>query len=151
MTDDTPAVPSEEESQLQPLRQRREELLEQHRTAQAHYYWCVGFLLACLFAGILCWWWYSGYNAYSTTVVIVAFLMAGLASGLAALPMFRASLRDAKTDIENIEFRIDLSSYPASAREARAEQLLRLNDMQLRRYYDLNLSQNRWVFGLGIV
>jgi hypothetical protein len=53
-------------------------------------------------------------------------LMAGLASGLAALPMFRASLRDAKADIEDTEFRIGLSSYPVSAPETRAEKLLRL-------------------------
>jgi MFS family permease len=144
-------VPSEQESQIQPLRQRREELLKRERTAQVHYYWCVGFLLACLFAGILCWWWYSGYNAYYTNVVIDAVLLAAIAGGLASLPMFRANRRDAKVDIEDTDFRIDLSSYPVSAREARAEKLLRLNDIQLRRYYDLNLNQNRWVFGLGIV
>jgi len=151
MRDDTLAVVDEQESQFQPLRQRRDELLERQRTAQVYYYCCVGFLLACLFAGILCWWWYSGINAYYKEVGKVALLMAGLALGLTLLPMFRASLRDAKADIEDTDFRIDLSSYPVSAREARAEKLLRLNDVQLRRYYDLNLSQNRWVFGLGIV
>ncbi|MGC2111142.1 MAG: hypothetical protein WA655_16620 [Candidatus Korobacteraceae bacterium] len=151
MTDDAAAVPHGQESQLQPIKQRREELLGRLRTAQVLYYSCLGFLLTCLFAGILCWWWYLGINAYYREVAIVGILMTGLALGLAVLPMFRDSLREAKVDIEDTEFQIDLSSYPASAREARAEKLLRLNDIQLRRYYDLNLSQNSWVFGLGIV
>lgn len=151
MTKETPTDPSEPESQLQPLRQRREEFLERHRSAQVRYSWCIGFLLACLFAGILCLWWYSGINAPTRQVVIVALLMAVLTAGFAGLPVLRANLLDAKADIDEIDFRVELSSYPVSARETRAEKLLRLNDIQLRRYYDLNLSQNRWVFGLGIV
>lgn len=151
MTDDVAAVPNGQGKELQANEQRREEQVRRLRTAQVLYYSCLGFLLGCLFAGILCWWWYSGINAYYREVLIVGILMTGLAFGLAVLPMFRDSVREAKADLEDTEFQIDLSSYPASAEEARAEKLLRLNDIQLRRYYDLNLSQNSWVFGLGIV
>lgn len=153
MRDETQTVPSEEipEKQLQCLTDSKNELLERRRTKQVHYYWCVGFLMACLFTGILATWWYSGINAYYKHVMIIAFLMAGIAAGLAVLLFIRTDLRDVKADIQEIEVRIDLSDHPVSPSETHAEKLLRLNDAQLRRYYDLNLSQNRWVFGLGIV
>jgi hypothetical protein len=62
----------------------------------------------------------------------------------------RAKLRDLDNDLGQIEFQIDLFSHKLSEEELKAEKLLRLNDFQLRRYYDLNLNQNRWVFKLGI-
>ena len=140
-----------EEKQLQYLQERRTELLERRRTKQVYFSWCVGFLLACLSAGILVTWWYSGINAYYPHVAIIALLMAGIVAGLAVMLTIRTDLRDVNADIQDTDLRIDLSAYPVSPRETHAEKLLRLNDAQLRRYYDLNLSQNRWVFGLGIV
>jgi hypothetical protein len=68
----------------------------------------------------------------------------------AMLPSYRQRLRDADTDIQELDFQIDLQQFQVSNIESRAEKILRINDFQLRRYYDLNLSQNLWVFGLGI-
>jgi hypothetical protein len=62
----------------------------------------------------------------------------------------RAKLRDLDNDLGQIEVQIDLFSHKFSEEELKAEKLLRLNDFQLRRYYDLNLNQNRWVFKLGV-
>jgi hypothetical protein len=146
MADDTPGVPREQQGQLQPLRQRLEGLLKWHRSAQLLYYLCIALALAGLFSGILARWWNSGRQI--TRTELVAYLCG--VGALAVVPMFRAKLRDVEADIQDVDLRIDLYSYPASSREIRAENILRLNDIQLRRYYDLNLSQNRWVFGLGI-
>jgi hypothetical protein len=62
----------------------------------------------------------------------------------------RVKTREYEADITQLEFQIDLVSHELSQREFKAEKLLRLNDFQLRRYYDLNLYQNRRVFNLGI-
>ncbi len=69
---------------------------------------------------------------------------------LAMLPYTRGRLRNIEQDIQAIEFEIDLLQSELNPREARAEKVLRINNLQLQRYYDLNLSQNIWVFGLGI-
>jgi hypothetical protein len=65
--------------------------------------------------------------------------------------MYRVRVRSAEEDIQAIDFEIDLQQFEVNARETRAEKILRLNQLQLRRYYDLNLSQNRWVFILGVL
>jgi hypothetical protein len=52
--------------------------------------------------------------------------------------------------IQDKDFEIDLERYRSGDRETRAEKLLRINTTQLRRYYDLNLQQNKWMLGLGI-
>jgi hypothetical protein len=62
----------------------------------------------------------------------------------------REKIRENEADIRQLEFQIDLFSHELSQRELKAEKLLRLNDFQLRRYYDMNLYQNRRVFNLGI-
>jgi hypothetical protein len=62
----------------------------------------------------------------------------------------RGKLREVEDDIEQISFQKDMVAYGLHEREIMAEKLLRINDFQLRRYYDLNLRQNRWVFGLGV-
>jgi len=131
MTDETQESKSQEKQQ-QCLQEWRTELLKRRRTKQIHFSCCVGFLLACLFTGILTTWWYSGINAYYIHVTIVAFLMAGIVAGLAVLLIIRTDLRDVKADIQDIDLRIDLSNYPVSPRETHAEKLLRLNDAQLR-------------------
>jgi hypothetical protein len=69
---------------------------------------------------------------------------------LAMLPSLRLRLRQIENDIQELDFRIDLQEFDASQSERRAEKILRLSDFQLRRYYDLNLSQNSWIFRLGI-
>lgn len=69
---------------------------------------------------------------------------------LALLPLGRARLRNIEEDIQELDFAIDLEKFHVSSRESRAEKMLRINSFQLRRYYDLNLNQNIWVFALGI-
>jgi hypothetical protein len=69
----------------------------------------------------------------------------------AVLPAYRHRLRDFDTDIQELDFQIDLQQFQVSSIESRAEKILHINDFQLRRYYDLNLSQNLWVFDLGII
>jgi hypothetical protein len=53
--------------------------------------------------------------------------------------------------LQDIEFEEELLRYETPPDESRAEELLRINQYQLRRYYDLNLSQNFWVFAVGIL
>lgn len=62
----------------------------------------------------------------------------------------RTRLRQIEVDIQEIDFRIDLQELEVNKHEIRAEKILRLNDFQLQRYYNLNISQNSWVFGLGV-
>ncbi len=52
--------------------------------------------------------------------------------------------------LQNVEFELDLLQVEASDLEIRAEKLLRIQELQLRRYYNQNLGQNKWVFCLGI-
>jgi hypothetical protein len=59
-------------------------------------------------------------------------------------------VRGLAEQIQDLDFEIDLERYESAGRETRAEKLLRINDTQLRRYYDLNLQQNQWMFTLGV-
>jgi hypothetical protein len=61
-----------------------------------------------------------------------------------------ARVKNLTEQIQDLDFEIDLERYRSGDRETRAEKLLRINTTQLRRYYDLNLQQNKWMFGLGI-
>lgn len=70
---------------------------------------------------------------------------------LALAPLFRIRLRDAEADLQDIDFQIDLQQFDVSKEEHRAEKILRINEVQLRRYYDMNLSQNLWVFSIGVL
>lgn len=69
----------------------------------------------------------------------------------AVAPLARARLRLIEEDIQDTEFEIDLLGLKATPEEKRAEKLLRMNQHQLRRYYNLNLSQNMWIFAVGIL
>jgi hypothetical protein len=64
--------------------------------------------------------------------------------------VWRRRVREIENDIQDLDVQIDLQQFAVSNEERRAEKILRINDFQLRRYYDMNLSQNRWVFGLGV-
>ena len=84
--------------------------------------------------------------------VFMAALFAGYGIVLAVtfyLPQ-RVRLRFLSQQIQDIDFEIDLMQFRVSRRESRAEKLLRINSVQLRRYYELNLRQNIWVFGIGV-
>jgi hypothetical protein len=69
---------------------------------------------------------------------------------LALIPVYRQRARQLDNEVQELDFQIDLQQFEESKREARAEKLLWINDLQLRRYYDLNINQNSWVFALGI-
>jgi hypothetical protein len=70
---------------------------------------------------------------------------------LSMIPGMRMRLREIEGDIQEIDYQIDLDRFGVNNNESRAEKVLRINELQLRRYYDLNLSQNLWVLWLGIV
>jgi hypothetical protein len=69
---------------------------------------------------------------------------------LLQVPSHHRRIKQYEANIQELGFTIDLQQFAVSPREMRAEKILRLNEFQLRRYYDLNISQNTWVFGLGL-
>jgi hypothetical protein len=74
--------------------------------------------------------------------------------GLAALVLFssfRSRVHELDADMQEIDYKIDIQRFQVSVSETRAEKILRLNDFQLRRYYESTLKQNGWVFLLGIL
>lgn len=71
------------------------------------------------------------------------------ATFLGAAYAARGRLRMVLEDLQDLDFDIDLQQFQVAPRESRAERILRIHQLQLRRYYDLNLVQSIWVFGLG--
>lgn len=69
---------------------------------------------------------------------------------ISILPFIRMQIKNIEDEIRVIDFDLDLQKFEVSKKEVRAEKILLINNYQLRRYYDLNLNQNIWVFGLGI-
>lgn len=67
-----------------------------------------------------------------------------------AVMVSRARTQGIKEELQEIKFEEELLRSEATPEESRAEELLRTHQYQLRRYYDLNLSQNFWVFAVGI-
>jgi hypothetical protein len=63
----------------------------------------------------------------------------------------RSRIRSIKEEMQDIDFSLDLLKLTATEGEIRAEKLLRMNQIELRRYYDLNLSQSSWIFAVGIL
>ncbi len=66
------------------------------------------------------------------------------------IPSQHLRLREIDNDIQEIDYHLDLQQFPVGRSEGRAEKILRINNFQLRRYYDLNLRQNMWVLWIGI-
>jgi hypothetical protein len=135
------------------LKERRTRLLGDQRWTKAFVRNCFGVAAVMMLLAAVAWlvartneqW------RYHELVIGLAIILA-LISCIAEVVAYanRAKLRDLDNDLGQIEFQIDLFSHTLSEEEHKAEKLLRLNDFQLRRYYDLNLTQNRWVFMLGI-
>lgn len=63
---------------------------------------------------------------------------------------FRSELHRLESGVQDLDFEIDLEQVEVLSHERRAEKIVRINNLQLRRYYDLNIGQNVWVFGLGL-
>ena len=145
MAEDNSTRSSQPDS-IKKLNEQRRELVERRQRLQRLYYTLMGGGVLILIAFPVYFW-----NSHLKSSSLLAFaILYGLAP-LAMLPSYHFRLRDVETDLQDIDFRIDLLSYEVSKRETRAEKILRLNDIQLRRYYDLNLGQNRWVFALGMM
>jgi len=87
-------------------------------------------------------WWPSLAGAVVTLLIAVHFV----------IDMFdiRTENRIRRGDLEQLEFEAEMMAYEASAAERRAEKLLKSNERQLRRYYNLNLNQGRGVLVTGI-
>jgi Na+/melibiose symporter-like transporter len=83
----------------------------------------------------------SNYTGFFTLYIVIP---------IALFLISRMRIRNLDEDLKNLDFEIDLQQFEESKKEVRAEKILFINNFQLRRYYDLNLSQNVWVFGLGI-
>lgn len=125
------------------LRRMRHELNERRRRLQYTLYMFVAVGIGMLIAAPLL---TSTLSSYKHVPLAVAY---GIAPLLMA-PLARARLRDVEGDIQEIDFRIDLQQFDVSPSERRAEKVLRIHEFQLRRYYDMNLSHNFWVFSLGV-
>lgn len=80
----------------------------------------------------------------------VWFFVAGIVF-LSFYPIVVSHQSSVKEQIQSIEFEDDLFRFASPARENRAEKLLRIQEFQVRRYYDLNLNQNTWAFGVGVL
>jgi hypothetical protein len=78
-------------------------------------------------------------------------LIFGTTAVIASVTIGRAKIQSLKEEIQDAEFEFDLFILKATPEESRAEKLLRINQIQLRRYYDLNLSQNKWIFAVGVL
>ncbi len=66
------------------------------------------------------------------------------------LPFLNQRMRNYEEQLEDIDFQIDLQQFDVAPQEMRSEKILRSHNVQLRRYYSLNLNQNVWIFSLGI-
>jgi hypothetical protein len=86
----------------------------------------------------------------SARILFFAVVVYGISSAW-ALMVFRARIGRIKEERQEIRFEEELLRSGASAEESRAEELLRMHQYQLRRYYDLNLNQNSWIFAVGIL
>ena len=71
---------------------------------------------------------------------------------LLLLGLSRLRIKNAEAEIQEINFEIYLHYFKKELGrgERRAEMLIRNNQGQLRRYYELSLCQNLWVFIVGV-
>ncbi|MBU7015645.1 MAG: hypothetical protein HXS52_03810 [Theionarchaea archaeon] len=81
----------------------------------------------------------------------VVLLTFGTVALISAVSVGRTKLKSIQEEIQDLAFEIDLLDLIPTPEENRAEKLLRINQIQLRRYYDLNLSQNYWIFAVGVL
>lgn len=126
------------------LQERKDQLRDRRRRVQMVHY--ASLSLGSLFIiGIPIFIWNTSVSSTLAPVLIAYMVMP-----ISLLPITRNRLRDVEQDLKEVEFEIDLQQYQIGTAETRAEKILRLNDSQLQRYYNVNLNQNMWVFGLGV-
>jgi hypothetical protein len=136
------------DSSLKGLQSRKETLLSKRRRLQGIYYLLGVTAVLLPIAGYLV---TQGLGCPKTITYTLWFIpIMNFLIPFCFFLIVRQRLRLVENEIQELEFQIDLQQFAVNIRETRAEKLLRINDFQLRRYYDLNISQNSWVFALGM-
>jgi hypothetical protein len=153
------AFASSGDAYIQGLRQQhelatRKERLESDRWWSGFWYYVFAvagilILLAGLGYLLYCSRYDEGGFAFARHNFVILWILLGLGA-LAVLPMLGSRERGIREQIEAIEFEDDLLRFAPNARENRAEKLLRIQEVHLRRFYSLNLTQNWWAFGAGL-
>lgn len=133
-----------EEGKKDYLEERVFELKARRRKVQSVFYISI-FLSLTLIVIAPVFVWTSEINSRIAPLIIAYIIIP-----IGMLPIMRGRIRDIDQEIRELEFEIDLRQFERSQIETKAEKTLRLNDAQLQRYYSLNLSQNTWVFVVGI-
>lgn len=128
---------------IQDMQTRRSALQQQYSRLQQIK--LSGFILGSVCMALACFFGFS-YGIKMGPGVIGAYGLAVLILAFGA----RGGMRRLEVGEEELDYKIDLQRYRVSVTEARAEKILRLNDFQLRRYYESTLRQNGLVFWLGI-
>jgi ABC-type multidrug transport system fused ATPase/permease subunit len=119
---------------------------DKNRTRTYTAFVVTGIILAAAFLYIF----FNSSIADSALILLFAVAVYGVVS-IWAVSLFRSRARRVKEELQEIRFEEELLRSGASAEESRAEELLRMHQYQLRRYYDLNLTQNSWIFAVGIL
>jgi Na+/melibiose symporter-like transporter len=128
---------------IRELKEKRIELLKRRTKLQRLYYSIIGIALIMIVVVPLVVWLKEDYQFTGLFSLYII-------TPIALLPTFIIRLRNIEEELKNLDFEIDLQQFEVSKKEIRAEKILLINNYQLRRYYDLNIVQNIWVFGLGI-
>lgn len=79
---------------------------------------------------------------------LLLFAFAGMLTSF--VPIWKARLRILEGQITDLEFEQEILEYSPSKEETRADKLLRMNQVQLRRYHEMNLQQSMWIFFIGV-
>jgi hypothetical protein len=108
-----------------------------------------GLILLCPILGVLVFWQaltppHTNQDIPAMILVPVYFLIF-----IAVQYIIGSQIREMEASKDGLEFQRDLENLDEAHIQVRAEKLLRLNELELRRYYDLNIRQNRGVFVLG--
>jgi len=135
-------VDREDDDIIEQLKLKRDELLNKRIKIQKLYYLIIGIALITIFLIPII--------ILNVDYEYTGFISLYILVPLAILPFVRIQFKNLDDELRNIDFELDLQKFEVSKKEVRAEKILLINNYQLRRYYDLNLNQNIWVFGLGI-
>lgn len=131
---------------LRDLRGRQERLRKRASRSRGAFYLTVGLG----WVGTLAYYTYTvGLPNYRAATMLPP-IGAAAAAAIWTAAYFRSQLTGFEADVQEIDFEIELQQFEVLSRERRAEKLIRINNRQLRRYHETNLSQNLWVFALGV-
>lgn len=83
---------------------------------------------------------------HRTSYVFILYALAPLV----IYPTYLQRIRQYEKELNDLELDLDIEQFDIGKEISYAEKTLRLHNNQLKRYYDLNLRQNSWIFGFGI-